>query len=580
MLFLGLLFFIASEDCSIIFREAAMAKSKKPGKKAASGALKRTAKARTLAPARPARFAAAPASAAKKAVEKTIEKPAEKTYAARKPALRLASSILSFDAGLEPIVKKSSLLSGRVTELVREVTFAVATKTVSGKPIQHQIGLLSQDNLKEFWPDPDAQGNAVDKLTSEGCRIVRKGRFSVTMSGPASVVEKLIGAKLVVQARARRSPLRASQMFATDFAAPLVHDLFVAPASSLSVGTAASPNVDHLVFIPPPLYFDGPSPDAPAVSYHRVDDTDIRKLLKVPAGFDGAGVRIAMVDTGFFPHPYYSKRGFKFSAMPTTSAPQPQVDSFGHGTAVAYNIFATAPKAELLGFQQTDPPQDAVEDAADAGVDIISCSWGWDREQVFPLLQASLLSILGEGKIVLFAAGNGHYAWPGSEPGVISIGGVFWNSAETLEASNYASGYMSSLFPGRRIPDVCGLCGESPRGIYIVMPTQPANTMDAENCSGGSPFPNGDETRADDGWVGASGTSAATPQIAGIVALMVQKAKAKGTKLTTAAVRDVLENSCVPVTAGRNAMGFPAVGHPNTAVGFGLVDATAALEKV
>jgi subtilisin family serine protease len=285
------------------------------------------------------------------------------------------------------------------------------------------------------------------------------------------------------------------------------------------------------------------------------------------------------VDSGFFPHPYYSTRGFKLTATPTVSAPQPQVDGYGHGTAVAYNIFATAPKAELLGFQQTDPPQDAVEDAADAGVDIISCSWGWDREQVFPLLQASLLSIIEEGKIVLFAAGNGHYAWPGSEPGVISVGGVFWNDASTLEASDYASGYMSSLFPGRRIPDVCGLCGEKPKAIYIVMPTQPANTMDAEYSNGG-PFPNGDETKATDGWVGASGTSAATPQIAGVVALMVQKAKAKGTKLTADAVRDVLENTCVPVTAGRNAMGFPAVGHPNTAVGFGLVNATAALEKI
>jgi serine protease AprX len=368
-------------------------------------------------------------------------------------------SVLSFGAGLEAIVKNSSLLSERVAELTNEVSFSVATKTAGGKQIQHQMGLLTAGNLQEYNPLPDAQEDAIDKLVSEGCRLVRRGRFAVTMCGPASVVEKLIGGKLVVQARARRSPLRATQMFATSFEPPLAHDHFVSPAASLSVGTAASDNVDHLVFIPPPVYFAPPSPNAPPGSYHRVDEASIRSILNVPAGFDGDGVRVAMVDTGFFPHPYYSQRGLKFRAVPTASAPNPQVDNYGHGTAIAYNVFATAPKAELLGFQQTDPPQDALEDAADANVDVITCSWGWDREQLFPLVQASLLSIINEGKIVLFASGNGQYAWPGSEPDVISVGGVYWNPAHTLEASDYASGFMIGMFPGRRTPDVCGLCG-------------------------------------------------------------------------------------------------------------------------
>jgi subtilisin family serine protease len=153
-----------------------------------------------------------------------------------------------------------------------------------------------------------------------------------------------------------------------------------------------------------------------------------------------------------------------------------------------------------------------------------------------------------------------------------------WSAPGALQASNYASGYMSSMFPGRRIPDVSGLCGQTPKAIYILMPTQPANTMDQQN--GGTPFPDADETRGNDGWVGASGTSSATPQIAGIVALMIQKARRKGLTLSAADVRSKLEASCVAITAGRNAMGFPAVGQPNTAVGFGLVNATAALANV
>jgi len=511
--------------------------------------------------------------AAKKSTKKSTRKAAPR--AARRPA---APPALLFDAGLESIVRKSSELSGRVSELAQDVSFTVASKTVSGKAIQDQIGLLNDDNLKDFHPDMGCREQAISKLESEGCKLIRRGRFSVTMSGPAAVVEKLIGTKLVVQARARRTTLRSSQMFATDFDPPMVHDLFVAPPISLSVPTAASADVDHLVFIPPPVYF-APSPNPPRVGYHHVDDAAIRRILNVPAGFDGNGVRVAMVDTGFFPHPYYGTRNLKFSPTPTATAPRPQVDDYGHGTAVAYNVFATAPKAELLGFQQTDPPQDALEDAAAAGVDIISCSWGWDREQVFPLVQASLLSIIAEGKIVLFAAGNGQYSWPGSEPNVISIGGVYSDEQGALQVSNYASGYMSGMFPNRRIPDVSGLCGQRPKAIYIVMPTQPANTMDDEFSTGGA-YPNGDETTASDGWLGASGTSSATPQIAGVVALMVQKARAAGRTLNPADAKDALARSCRPITTGRNAMGFPPVGQPNTAVGFGLVDATAALNLV
>lgn len=548
-------------------------KTKTSKTKTGGKAAKTTAKKAKAATKKTA--AAAPASKPQAAAPSPRTTAAPATSAARQ--LSPMPSALAFASGLEPIVKTSAALSDRVAELSREVTFTVATKTVTGKPIQAQKGLLTPDNLDQFKPAPDERDAAVEKLISEGCKLIRKGRFTVTMSGTAEIVEKLIGAKLVIQARARRSQVRAASMFATDFAPPFAHDLFVTPATSLSMPTKISENIDHLVFTPPPLFF-APSADAPAVNYHHVDEAGIRRLLNVPAGYDGSGVKIGLVDTGFYPHPYYSQRGLNIRAVPTTSAPNPQVDDYGHGSAVAYNIFATAPKAEVLGFQQTDPPQDALEDAADAGVDVISCSWGWDREQLFPALQASLLSIIKEGRIVLFAAGNGQYAWPGSEPTVISIGGVYWNETGGLEASNYASGYMSGMFQGRRIPDVCGLCGQLPKAIYIMMPTQPADTMDSENA--GANFPDSDGTTANDGWVGASGTSSATPQIAGVVALMVQKARAAGKVLTPAAAKAALEQSCVAITAGRNAMGFPAAGQPNTAVGFGLVNATAALDAV
>jgi hypothetical protein len=510
--------------------------------------------------------------------------PAGRTKARRQRAAGSRTAInslpesVAFSSGLADIARSSSVLAERVQQLAKEVQFTVATKTMNGEPIQQQRGLLNRKNFNDFRPREDAQLEAVKKLETEGCRLIRRGRFSVTMSGPAELVESLTGQKLMVHGRARRSAERATQMFATDFEAPLPHNLFLAPATSLSVGSEVSESIDHLVFVPPPLYFAPPSPHPPAHAFHAINEAAIRRLLNVPAEFDGEGIRVAIVDTGFFPHPYYGERGFRLCPTPTASSPNPDIDHPGHGTAIAYNIFAVAPKAEVLGFQQTVVPQDALEDAADAGVDVINCSWGWDYEQVFPTLQASLLSIVEEGKIVVFAAGNGHYAWPGSEPNVISVGGVYWNPNGQLEASNYASGFMSSMFPGRQVPDLSGLCGQRPKAVYIMMPTQPGTFMDQDR--GGAAYPHGDGAGQQDGWVGASGTSSAAPQVAGAIALLLQKARSKEVSLSPDDVKRFLQQSSRAVTQGRNAMDFQCVGQPNTAVGYGLVDAAAALARV
>src|SRR5271165_2440844 len=92
----------------------------------------------------------------------------------------------------------------------------------------------------------------------------------------------------------------------------------------------------------------------------------------------------------------------------------------------------------------------------------------------------------------------------------------------SLEASNYSSGFDSLIYPGRRVPDVCGLVGMRPKAIYIVLPVDPGDAIDTENS--GSVFPDGDETAPDDGWAAFSGTSAAAPQLAGAIALIKQTA--------------------------------------------------------
>ena len=74
-----------------------------------------------------------------------------------------------------------------------------------------------------------------------------------------------------------------------------------------------------------------------------------------------------------------------------------------------------------------------------------------------------------------------------------------------------------------------------------------------------------------DGWAAFSGTSAATPQVAGVCALIKQACP----RLTPAEVRDILMTTARDVTTGTNHPNFgnTAVAGPDTATGNGLVDA-------
>ena len=91
--------------------------------------------------------------------------------------------------------------------------------------------------------------------------------------------------------------------------------------------------------------------------------------------------------------------------------------------------------------------------------------------------------------------------------------------------------------------------------------------------------PDGDGISSSDGWVYASGTSAAASQVSGIVALMIEKAGARWVdgSITPKIIKNFMMKSSIPVKIGFNGMNRRAAGHPNEAVGHGLASASAAL---
>ena len=325
---------------------------------------------------------------------------------------------------------------------------------------------------------------------------------------------------------------------------------------------------------------------APPVKYWHLDvPGDVSLALDADRahrdGVTGRDVHVVMVDTGWYAHPFFTQRGYRVDPVVLgPGAANPAADEVGHGTAESANVFAAAPDARFTMVKQGIANATAAFNAAVAlRPDIISCSWGFDIERG-PLtaanqaLAAAVATAVAGGIVVVFSAGNGHFGFPGQHPDVIAAGGVYMAADGATNASDYASGFASQVYPGRNVPDVSGLVGMQPRAAYIMLPVQPGDQIDA-GLAGGT-HPDADETAGDDGWAAISGTSAAAPQIAGVCALLKQACP----KLTPAEIKDVLVSSARDVTAGACSArtgGHQAIVGPDLATGSGLVDAQKAV---
>ena len=151
-------------------------------------------------------------------------------------------------------------------------------------------------------------------------------------------------------------------------------------------------------------------------------------------------------------------------------------------------------------------------------------------------LAAAIAAAVANGIVVVFSAGNGHFGFPGQHPDVISAGGVFMDAdGDSAGLATTPAASPATIYPGRNVPDVCGLVGMRPRAAYIMLPL-PGGLCDRHRPRPAARIPNGDETADNDGWAAISGTSAAAPQLAGVAALIKQACP----RLTPAEVRDIM----------------------------------------
>ncbi|MDB5379690.1 MAG: ale [Rubritepida sp.] len=429
-----------------------------------------------------------------------------------------------------------------------------------------------------FRSHPAMIAEARERLLEAGFEVLQTTQLTINIGGTPDTFERALRTKIVEREFPTVNGPTTTHLDSPDTELAGLISTFGTPLGRAVEGIALE--------VPRRLFQPDPNPPRPDYWHLRPPEDLVNHCnarIAHVMGITGQGVRVAMVDSGWYAHPYFAARGY--AVAPVTLGPaasDPEHDESGHGTGESANILALAPECQLLPVKMNFVNTIGAFNVAVAmQPDIITCSWG--SHTPFALtaadfaLAASISAAVASGITVIFSAGNGHAGFPGQHPEVISAGGAFLDADGSVQASSYSSGFMSPVYPDRSVPDLCGLVGMRPKAVYIMLPVEPGDQIDTGNSGG--VFPDGDETAPDDGWAGFSGTSAAAPQLAGAAALLKHAfpdITPDGVKAAlVGGARDVTAGSCSPVPQLHD--GLPAEPGIDVATGSGLVDAMAAL---
>lgn len=458
--------------------------------------------------------------------------------------------------------------------------------------------------LKAYHGKKADRDEVEKQLVKAGFMILSSSPLGFGVSGPPAAYEELSGGKLQTSEVMTRVVGGAHRYVSRlNLVGPHQPEAF-----GLGLPKSKAMKVDGIVLEKPRyphaslLTTGDPSPFPLSVSkFHLTVPTGVATALNAQpvnqGGNRGPGVRVAMIDTGFYRHPFFLAQQYTIKPVQTVlPGTSPAKDPVGHGTGESANIFASAPEVEFYGIRAGDDSGQLVGTITgfvrakdmDTKPHVITCSWGSnfdylpssdDESQVIGPSDAALVleiqHALDMGIVVIFSAGNGHFGVEPQVPGVIAAGGTFMASDTNLCASDYASGFHSPWFGGVDVPTVCGLVGLMPRAQYLMLPVQAGCQLDVEESQDTSEEV-GDGTTSNDGWAMFSGTSAAAPQLAGVAALIL--AAVPG--LNPAQVAEAMVKTATDVTTGSCNPRFSNKAGPghDLATGWGLVNAANAVE--
>lgn len=320
------------------------------------------------------------------------------------------------------------------------------------------------------------------------------------------------------------------------------------------------------------LFLDRPI----ATCLHIATPTISAPAMKITEN-QGEGVTIAILDTGIATHPDLDSRLIHF--VDFVNGKQKPYDDNGHGTHCAGcagssgkssngRFRGIAPKAKLIGIKVLGKQGESnisdvirgiywcIQNKAKYNIRVISLSLGSTGELAYTEDPLCLMAEFAHraGIVVVAAAGNAGPALqtissPGNHPAVITVGAT--NDQRTITSVDDQIAAFSSRGPthdGYTKPDLVA------PGTNIISLRSESSFLDASLAS----------NRVNQHYFALSGTSMATPIVAGVAALLLTK----NPNLTPDEVKQ-----CLMQTA-------TSLHQPDNVQGKGLIDAHKALELV
>ena len=377
---------------------------------------------------------------------------------------------------------------------------------------------------------------------------------------------------------------------------------------ALSFVVAANPDADRQGS---PVDVVAASNFANGINMWNLDAINVTNLIPGPdrtIGFDGDGVYIGVLDTGlldswrvYFPEQRIASQfATSFQGRSVNSDAEPpnkwEHDQNSHGTHVTSTILGfqigitpvngVAPRATVIPVKVLNQNGSGWSSMIAEGIVyianlktgpltghpvIINMSLGGSRLDAVE--RAAIDFAIARGVIIVAAAGNGGNAgmsFPGAYAPVISVAasgwigqwtppgnGSWWFNRNVAEPTAAGDFYIAPFSARARVGQDLDVAAP---GSWVVGPFQ----LNSGNLRPSFFF--------------LSGTSMASPHVAGIVALMAQKNPA----LTASQVEGILEASAIPLGAGSRTVPNPdgttsTVSWPANAAGSGLTTADAAL---
>ncbi len=274
-------------------------------------------------------------------------------------------------------------------ELPPKIYAEAVVRSVSGISLLRYSNPIISENVAQFYAEPNLIQLAVKRLKTAGFEILDVGLVVISIAANTEVYERSLQTKLEAVERP------CIKEMGEPTTATFINSVDSKPFGEIDISNTIWDDVLDGIALNEPVFYTRPTtpatePPQKTAKYLNVPDDVAQGLnatLVHQKGITGKGVKVAMIDSGWYPHPFFRQRNYKVNVLLTPGSTAPEQDNSGHGTGESANIFAVAPEAELtmikfgVGIEGEINNVNSVaafKRAIEQQPDIISCSWGSD----------------------------------------------------------------------------------------------------------------------------------------------------------------------------------------------------------